>query len=124
MRIRHNVLILTVVLALAALVPAGAMATGPTYAPAPPPSRAAAPRITVKPPRSTTNQLARFAFAGAGAHECKLDAKAWKRCGAKYQVRVAVGSHKLQVRTAETGAKLASKPTVYSWRVRAAKGKR
>lgn len=121
MRPRRSILPLTVALAL--MVPAGAMATGPTYSPAPPPAKAAAPRITVKPPKTTTNPLAKFAFSGAGAHECKLDARAWKRCGLKYQVRVVVGAHKLQVRTAETASKLASKPTLYTWRVVAPKGK-
>ncbi len=123
MRLNRVTILLIVSMALALLVPAAASAVGPVYGPAPPPSRAVAPRITVKPPKTTSNALAKFAFVGAGAHECKLDAKAWKRCGLKYQVRVAVGAHKLQVRTAESGNKLASKPVLYSWRVTAPKTK-
>ena len=126
---RHKRTILTVLamaaLGLSLIGAATASATGPTYAPAAP-LRAERPEITVRPGKSTTNPLAKFAFLGGASvpHECKLDSKAWKRCGAKYQARVAVGRHTFQVRSAAAYGELASKPTVYAWRVVAVKKKK
>ncbi|WP_155992994.1 hypothetical protein [Nocardioides sp. URHA0020] len=81
-----------------------------------------APRtaIVVHPKRSTTAAKARFRFAAekGATYTCKVDKRAWRKCGASLTVRVQEGRHTLLVRAADDLGNRDATPARYGWRRR------
>ena len=76
-------------------------------------------RFTKKPPKRFFKERVKFKFSSseAGAHfQCKLDRRAWRRCGSTFKFGVKRGKHTILVRSVDRAGNTDKSPARYKFK--------